>query len=121
MISKKSHPTFNVPNFGAKNRKRVKERWRKQRGIDSKKRVKRSGYGAVPNIGYRNSDSVRGRRTDGTLGILVRNRKELDEAMKREGVSIILASGLSRRTRTELEKAADAGKAKIVNRQRMGK
>ena len=121
MIRKKNHPTFNVPNFGAKNRKRVQERWRKQRGIDSKKRVKRSGYGAVPNIGYRNSDDVRGMRPDGTMGILVRNRKELDEAMKMEGVSIILASGLSKRTRAELEKAAEAGKARIANRQRMVK
>ena len=36
---KRKHPRFNVPNYGAKKRKRVMARWRKQRGVDNKKRI----------------------------------------------------------------------------------
>lgn len=115
---KKTHPTFNVPNFGAKHRKRVPERWRKQRGIDNKKRVKRSGYGAVPNIGYKNNDLVREVRPDGTRGVLVHNRKELEGAAGREGVSVVFAHGLSKRTRMELGKIADAKGIRVTNRLR---
>ena len=42
-MQKKTHPTFSIPNFGSKHRKRVPARWRKQRGIDNKKRIKISG------------------------------------------------------------------------------
>ena len=41
IVKKKSHPNFKVPNYGAKTGRRVKARWRKQRGIDNKKRIKR--------------------------------------------------------------------------------
>jgi ribosomal protein L32E len=61
-IKKKGHPTFNVPNFGSKSRSRVKARWRKQRGIDNKKREKMDFMGAEPTIGYRNPESLRGVR-----------------------------------------------------------
>ncbi len=118
MIKKKSHPTFNVPNFGAKHRKKVQERWRKPRGIDSKKRVKRSGYGASPNIGYKNNDDVRYSRPDGTLALVIHNQKELEGAAGNPDVSVIFAHSLSKRTRAELAKAADQKGIRIVNRLR---
>jgi len=116
IMIKKLHPTFNVPNFGAKNRKRVKERWRKQRGIDNKKRVKRSGYGAVPNIGYKNNETVRHLRPDGKIAVVIHNQKELEAAAGNPEVSVIFAHGLSKRTRTELGKIADQKRIRIANR-----
>lgn len=117
-MNKKSHPKFVVPNFGAPNRKRVKERWRKQRGIDNKKRVKRSGYGAVPNIGYKNPESIRNIRADGTKGVLVRNQKDLESMQGVPGVSIILAHGLSTRKKIMLQKIASQKGLNIVNKVR---
>lgn len=116
---KKNHPTFNVPNFGAKHRKRVGERWRKPRGIDSKKRIKRSGYGALPGIGYKNSDDTRGFRPDGTVEVLIRNRKELESHTKEENVSLVLAHGISTRKRLEMQKIAEQKGLRITNRLRV--
>lgn len=114
-IKKKDHPKFVVPNFGAKHRKGVKARWRKQRGIDNKKRVKRSGYGAVPNIGYKNNETVRHRRPDGTRGLVIHNMKELEMAANAEEVSLIFAHELSDRKREELGKFAISKGLRIVN------
>ena len=118
MMRKKEHPVFNVPNFGAKHRKRVKERWRKQRGIDNKKRVKRSGYGAVPNIGYKNSEEIRHKRPDGSFGVLVHDAKELEKASAVKDAAVIFSRALSKRKRAELEKIALGKGIRIANRLR---
>ncbi len=75
MQKKKSKPTFSVPNAGFK--KRVKHRWRKPRGIDSKKRAKFAYAGASPRIGYKNSPEVRGMHPTGKFEVLVHNVSEL--------------------------------------------
>jgi ribosomal protein L32E len=116
MVVKKSHPTFAVPNYGAKKRKRVKERWRKQRGMDNKKRIKRSGYGATPKIGYKNSDTIRHLRPDGTFEFLIHNEKELNDAMLRPGTSVRFANGVSIRKKQVLQKIADSKGVNVVNR-----
>ncbi len=77
MVTKKKHAVFRVPNYGAKNRKGVKKRWRKPRGIDSKIRVEKKGHGATPKVGYKNHSSVRFARKDGTFEHLVHNEREL--------------------------------------------
>lgn len=118
IMIKKPHPKFNIPNFGSKHRKRVKERWRKQRGIDNKKRVKRSGYGAVPNIGYKNNDGIRDLRPDGTMELLVHNEKELVSAAGKKEISVVFAHGLSKRTRLALGKVADQKGIRVVNKLR---
>ena len=72
-----------MPNFGAKSRSRVKARWRKQRGIDNKKRVKKDFMGAEPTIGYRNPEILRGVRENGKRIVLVHNVDELKSAHRR--------------------------------------
>lgn len=117
-FKKKKHPKFNVPNYGAKNRKRVKERWRKQRGIDNKKRVKKAFMGAEPTIGYRNSEEVRGVRIDGKRAVLVTNMNDLKEFLRNPEVAnydIILAGALSRRKKIEITKLAVQNKVRVAN------
>jgi len=116
IMLKKEHPKFNVPNFGAKHRKRVQERWRKQRGIDNKKREKRAFMGAEPTIGYKNPDSLQGVRATGRLAARVANINELRSIIA-EGrdVDIILASGLSARSKSELAKLAMENKLHVAN------
>lgn len=117
-MKKKPHPRFRVPNLGSKSRKGVKDRWRKQRGVDNKKRIMRKGYGALPRIGYKNSDSIRNMRSDGTFGILVHNESELRDAIGESSVSIIFAHDISKRKRIEMQKIADSKGKRVVNRVR---
>ncbi len=86
-----------MPNFGAKSRKRVLARWRKQRGIDNKKRIKKDFMGAEPTIGYRNPESLRGVRVNGKRIMLVHNVEELKRAQRqandRSGYDVTIAGG----------------------------
>ena len=115
-LKKKGHPKFNVPNYGTKGRSKVKERWRKQRGVDNKKRVKRAFMGAEPTIGYRNPESVRGARANGRRAVLIHNIAEFRSAISgEEAVDIILSSSISRRKRPEINKMAQENKVHIAN------
>jgi large subunit ribosomal protein L32e len=118
MALKKSHPKFNVPNAGAKNRSRVKERWRKQRGIDSKKRIKKDFAGAEPTIGYGNPESVKGVRASGKRALMVMNLEQLRELISSgeiQGYEITLSGALSRRKKAEMSKLASQNKINITN------
>ena len=113
-IKKKSK--FVVPNYGAKSRKGVKNRWRHQRGIDNKKRIMRSGYGAIPKIGYKNDVIKNGLGVDGKQKVLVRNTTELKDAMLIPDVSIVLHHALSKRKKLELQKIAEKEGLKVANK-----
>ncbi|MGC8479241.1 MAG: eL32 family ribosomal protein [Candidatus Micrarchaeia archaeon] len=113
-IKKKSK--FVVPNYGAKSRKGVKNRWRHQRGIDNKKRIMRSGYGAIPKIGYKNDAIKRNLDKNGLQKVIVSNHNELKEAMQIPNVSIVLHHALSKRKKLEIQKQAESSGLKISNR-----
>jgi len=115
MIKKRTHPKFRVPNFGLKSRKGVKARWRKQRGIDSKLRIKEKGYGASPSIGYKNAKGVRFTRQDGTREVLIHNEKELLAVSSGVKEVAVFAHDISVRKRVALLKVANAKGIKVVN------
>ncbi|MEM4296648.1 MAG: eL32 family ribosomal protein [Candidatus Anstonellales archaeon] len=78
-MNKKRKGSFNVPNAtGKRAKKRVKQRWRKPRGIDNKKRIRKKGHGAVPKIGYKNSKHLRHLHPSYKREALISNEKELD-------------------------------------------
>ncbi len=106
---------FTVPNFGAKSRKGVKSRWRKQRGMDNHKRVMRKGYGEVPKIGYKNHKIARHAGPDGMQRILVHNERELIDAMHVPDASVILSHSLSIRKKAALQRIAEGRGIKVVN------
>jgi large subunit ribosomal protein L32e len=115
---KKKHPKFNVPNFGAKGRSRVPSRWRKQRGIDNKKRTKKSFMGAEPTIGYGNPPSLRGVRANGKRVMLVRNANELREMIKEKrlgGYDVTIVRSVSLRKRIEITMLANKSDIKVTN------
>ncbi|MCL5101905.1 MAG: eL32 family ribosomal protein [Candidatus Marsarchaeota archaeon] len=117
-VKKKQHPKFNVPNYGAKNRLHVKSRWRKQRGQDNKKRIKKDFMGATPGIGYRNAAKDMGVRVDGKKLLLVHNMAELNDAMHNAEIgsyNIVIAHDVGKRKRLEMQKVASSGNVRIVN------
>lgn len=115
-IKKRSKPDFHVPNFGAPNRSRVKDKWKSQRGIDNKMRTKKAKMGPTPSIGYRNPPSVRYARPDGTFEMVVHNEKELISMLSMPGYSAKFAHDLSERKKIALQKIADEKKITILNR-----
>lgn len=118
--NKKKHPKFNVPNFGAVKRSRVPERWRKQRGIDNKKREKKAFMGAEPTIGYRNPEELRFVKPNGKQSILVHSLKEFKETLGNpdidtEKFDVTIAHDVSKRLRAEILKVAQDSKITITN------
>ncbi len=117
-MQKKTHPKFNVPNQGTYGRGRIKDSWRKQRGIDNKKRIKMKKMGASPEIGYRNPAQLRGLRCDNTRAMLVHNMKELQaliEAKRTEEFVAIIAKPVATRKRIEMTKFAAQHNLRVTN------
>jgi large subunit ribosomal protein L32e len=109
-------PYFFPQNFGRK--KRIKERWRKPRGIDSKKRIGIAHLGPVPKIGYRSEREIRGLHPSGRREILISSKKELIERLdeiKRDGLLVRLSSTLGKRSREEIRTIAENEKIAIAN------
>ena len=118
VVKKKSHPNFKVPNYGAKNRSSVKARWRKQRGIDNKKRIKKAFAGAEPTIGYKNMDSMIGVRVNGKRIMLVRSVMELQKMIKEDslkGYDVTIAKGVSNRKREVMTELAQKSSIRVTN------
>lgn len=118
VLKKKSHPIFSIPNYGAKHRKRVLPRWRKQRGIDNKKRVKYAFMGAEPTIGYGNPASLKGIRANGNRIVLVHNAEELSMLIGKkmlQGYDVTIAKGVSIRKRITITEIANKSKINVTN------
>ncbi|MDD5022827.1 MAG: eL32 family ribosomal protein [Candidatus ainarchaeum sp.] len=112
---KKSKPTFNVLNHGKK--RRVKARWRKPRGIDNKKRIRRKEFGASPKVGYKNSKTDRGMHPLGIKEIMICNIKELiDNSKKVKEKWVARISGkVSKRNKLAIKEKAKELKIKTAN------
>ncbi|MCL5092068.1 MAG: hypothetical protein M1364_00180 [Candidatus Marsarchaeota archaeon] len=117
-LSKKKHPTFNVPGYGIKKRKHVMDRWRKQRGIDNKKRIKKDFMGAEPTIGYKTPDPLIGIRANGRRAILVRNQEDLKSALENPDINdfdVTIASAVGKKKRISIIELARKNNIKVTN------
>jgi len=89
--------------------KRVKENWRRPRGLDSKMRRKIKGWPKTPEIGYRSPKLARSLHPSGYEEILVHNPDEL-ENINPETQAARIARTVGTRKRTEiLAKARSKG------------
>ena len=112
-VKKKSKKKFTVPNTtGCRRMKSVKSRWRKQTGIDNKKRIRKAFMGKSPRVGNKNAEDVRGLHPLGLQEILVNNVKELEGAEK---VLVRIASKVGKRKKADIVAKAKELNLRILN------
>ena len=94
--------------------KRIKENWRRPRGIDSKMRRKIKGWPKCPEAGYRGPKAARGLHPSGYEEILVYNPDDLDRIdPKTQAARIAHTVGIKKRMEI-IAKATSKG-IKILN------
>ncbi len=109
ILEKKKRPRF-MRQITPK--KRLKECWRKPKGIDSKKRIERKDKGPVVKIGYRTPKNLRYLHPSGYPEVLVYNPSELEGLSE---VVIRIARTVGRRKRELILKRAEELGLKVVN------
>jgi len=94
---------------------RIKENWRRPRGIDSKMRLKKKGYPKMPDIGYGSPKLVRGLHPSGFREVLVYNPSQLDNLdPSREAIRI--AHSVGKKKRMEIIKKAEELGIRVLNK-----
>lgn len=112
MVNPKKKPKFLAQ--GAKYLKRIKNRWRRPRGRQSKLRRSEKSKGKKPSLGYGAPKKLRGLHPSGFKEVLVRTIKELDKIdQKNEAVRI--SGSVGKKKKEEIVKKARELKLKILN------
>jgi len=93
---------------------RIKDQWRKPRGIDNKMRTELQGWPKSVKIGYRGPAAVRGLHASGMEEVMVWNTKDLEKVDPDIHVARIGGTVGGRKKETMLEKAKEL-KIRILN------
>lgn len=93
---------------------RVKENWRKPKGIDSHMRKQKNGWPAIVKVGYRGPRAARYLHPSGYYDILVHNVSELSNLNPKKDAAR-LASSVGKRKRKEIIEKARTLKIKVLN------
>jgi len=94
--------------------KRVKENWRKPRGIDSKMRKKVKGWPLSPKAGYRNPKKIRGLHPSGYVEVRVQTLEDLN-GLDSETQAIRIARTVGGKKRVEILALADERGIHVFN------
>ncbi len=107
--------TFKRQNLRGKGKKaRVKDSWRRPRGIDNKLRKKLRAYGVMPDIGYRSAKKERCLHPCGLPEVLVCTEKDF-ASLDSKKFCVRFSSTLGRKKRDILRKSALTKGFKLVN------
>ncbi len=109
---KRKRPTFR--RIESWRYKRVKERWRKARGIDSKTRKKKGGWPISPMIGFRSPKKVRYQSSSGKEEILIFSPVDLSLIDSNRQVGRI-AANIGRKKREKIIMEAELLNIRILN------
>ena len=94
--------------------KRVKENWRRPKGIDSHMRKQKKGWPKRVKVGYRGPRAARYLHPSGYYDILVHNVAELSKLNPKKDAAR-LASSVGKRKRKEIIEKAKTLKIKVLN------
>lgn len=94
--------------------RRLKEKWRRPKGIQNKLRQHKRSRGHIPNVGYGSPLSLRGLHPSGFEEFLVYNTRDL-ENLDSNRYAARIASGVGKRKRIEIMKVANERKIKVLN------
>lgn len=94
--------------------KRVKESWRRPRGIDSKMRMKVKGWPLSVEVGYRGPKKTRGLHPSGYAEALVYNVDDVEKVSPKTQV-IRIAGAVGARKRVEISARAEERGIHILN------
>ncbi|MHA2202379.1 MAG: 50S ribosomal protein L32e [Candidatus Hodarchaeales archaeon] len=94
--------------------KRVKERWRKARGIDSKTREKKGGWPVSPKIGFRSPKRIRYQSSSGKEEVLIFSPVDLSLIDSNLQVGRI-AANIGRKKREQIVMEAELLNIHILN------
>jgi large subunit ribosomal protein L32e len=94
--------------------KRVKENWRKPRGIDSKMRKKVKGWPPSPEAGYRSPKKIRGLHPSGYKEARVQTLEDIN-AIDPETQAIRIARTVGGKKRVEILALADKRGIHVLN------
>jgi large subunit ribosomal protein L32e len=108
------HPKFVRPNLSQK--RRVKDKWRKPRGIDNKQRHKYKWAGAIVNKGYRGDAKIRGTHPLGKKEFMIRGISDLEKNKGGLQNFVIRLSGtLSKHSKEKIRLKAAEMKLVVLN------
>ena len=94
--------------------KRLKENWRKPRGLDNKMRRKIKGWPPTVNVGYRGPKATRGLHPSGYKEVLAYNTKDLEE-IDPKTQAIRIAHTVGKRKRAKILVESRKRKITILN------
>ncbi len=98
---------------------RIKEPWRKPKGIDSKMRKQKKGWPAIVKVGYRGPSDARGLHPSGLEERLVHNLRDLETLVPGKEAARI-ASNVGAKKRAEIFRRAKELGIRVLNPRRIG-
>ncbi|KXB01040.1 50S ribosomal protein L32 [candidate division MSBL1 archaeon SCGC-AAA259O05] len=102
---------------GSSDYKRVDDKWRKPKGMDSKMRIEKKGKPSLPKVGYKKPESERGFHPSGFREVLVKNPQEVEEVDPQTEAARI-ASSVGKRKRQQIVETAEERGVKVLNAKR---
>ena len=98
--------------------KRVENKWRRPKGIQSKQRKEIKGKPPVPKIGRKKPEEIRGTHPSGYNDVLVHNTKDLEELGEDDAARI--GGSVGDRKRERIQEKAEEMDIKILNPKEVG-